>query len=394
DLLERETWFDVVGHGYEVPADGFGMRGFRATPRRGEIHRVLLTRTNIAQRVGRLTGSGLFAESQRFGEHVTWRDAPVVGCDSTHNAVHNGRLFWIWGDTSVAHYPLGIFHATAATTDVVPPLPLTPPLKLSYEYFLDADERARGVAPLPGDGPTWLTALVSLPDRDGKSHLVASYMKIRGTLEAYERGLCVWDDEQQVFSRHRVVWRRDGSPQESPPIPDGHASHWRDEEGHDWVLFGNPLPTVRCRATYEAWQDPNQWEALPADDQLTSTDGVAVVPHSGSLAWHPWRQRWTIVFVEKFGKPSAFGEVWYAEARSPLGPWGPAVKILTHQNYTFYNPKQHATFARADSPHLYFEGTYTAQFANRPAPTPRYDYNQILYRLDLDDPRLKAAWRE
>lgn len=24
-------------------------------------------------------------------------------------------------------------------------------------------------------------------------------------------------------------------------------------------------------------------------------------------------------------------------------------------------------------------------------PTPRYDYNQILYRLDLDDPRLAPA---
>jgi hypothetical protein len=45
----------------------------------------------------------------------------------------------------------------------------------------------------------------------------------------------------------------------------------------------------------------------------------------------------------------------------------------------------------ADSTLLYFEGTYTAQFANRPEPTPRYDYNQVLYRLDLNDPALKPA---
>ena len=40
---------------------------------------------------------------------------------------------------------------------------------------------------------------------------------------------------------------------------------------------------------------------------------------------------------------------------------------------------------------LFFEGTYTKEFARHAAPTPRYDYNQILYRLDLDDPGLAAA---
>jgi len=43
---------------------------------------------------------------------------------------------------------------------------------------------------------------------------------------------------------------------------------------------------------------------------------------------------------------------------------------------------------------LLFEGTYTMQFADRPVPTARYDYNQILYRLDLDDPALAGARQE
>jgi PAS domain-containing protein len=38
-----------------------------------------------------------------------------------------------------------------------------------------------------------------------------------------------------------------------------------------------------------------------------------------------------------------------------------------------------------------FVGTYTVQFADRPQPTTRYDYNQILYRLDLDDAPAKMA---
>jgi hypothetical protein len=29
ELMGREVWFDVLGHGYEVKKDGFGMRGLR-----------------------------------------------------------------------------------------------------------------------------------------------------------------------------------------------------------------------------------------------------------------------------------------------------------------------------------------------------------------------------
>jgi hypothetical protein len=158
------------------------------------------------------------------------------------------------------------------------------------------------------------------------------------------------------------------------------------------VLFGNPLPTVRCPATFEAWQDSAEWETLKPQETLASAvDGQPVKPHSGSIAWNPWRKRWVTVFMQWFGKPSAFGELWYAEADAPTGPWGPAVKILTHENYTFYNPRIHPEFTPPDSPILIFEGTFTMQFADRPPPTPRYDYNQVLYRLDLDDPALKPA---
>jgi hypothetical protein len=53
----------------------------------------------------------------------------------------------------------------------------------------------------------------------------------------------------------------------------------------------------------------------------------------------------------------------------------------------------HSKFTPEGSPILVFEGTYTGDFADRPARTPRYDYNQMLYRLDLDDPALRPAQR-
>jgi len=67
------------------------------------------------------------------------------------------------------------------------------------------------------------------------------------------------------------------------------------------------------------------------------------------------------------------------------------VKVLDHRLYTYYNPRIHPEFSPQGSPILLFEGTYTQLFSGAPVRTPRYDYNQILYRLDLDDPKLAPA---
>jgi hypothetical protein len=392
EVMGRETWFDVIGHGYEVPKDGFGYRGVRLRPQPGQALRVEVTRTIVAKRLGRLTGAGQFAESQKLGRELDWKESGVFGSDSVQNAVHNGKLFWAWGDTTLPSYPLGIFHMTSATTALAPLSSFEPPVRLRLDYFRDTSGSPRGVALMPGSGPTWVSGYVSLPDQSGVQHLVGTYIKVKPPLEAYESGLCVWNDSTSSFERKRVLWTKSESPTNQPPAPDGHPLFWKDSQGRQWVLFGNPLPTLRCPATYEAWEAPSTWEVLkPQEALVAASDGHPVKPHSGSVAWNAFRRRYVTVFMQAFGQPSAFGELWYAEAGSPTGPWGKTVKVLSHDNYTFYNPRLHPEFTPPDSPILLFEGTYTMQFANHPPPTPRYDYNQILYRLDLDDPALAAA---
>ncbi len=392
EMMGRETWFDVIGHGYERPKDGFGMRGVRLVPEPGKTVRVELDRTIVAKRLGRLTGGGLFAESQKLGLAADWRESGSFGCDTVQTAVYNGKLFWAWGDTTLARYPLGIYDTSAATTPLAPFTSLEPPLRPAYDYFRDGQGLPRGVAKMPGDGPTWISGTATLLDKTGRERLVTTYVKIHPPLDAYESGLCVWNDETSAFDRLRVLWTKSGDAPKPPRMPDGHPSIWTDEQGKRWVLFGDPLPRLRCPATFEAWQDPATWEQLTPQKQLPSaTDGQAVKPHSGSIAWSAFRQRWVTVFMQDFGKPSAFGELWYAESESPTGPWGPAVKVLSHDNYTFYNPRLHLECTPDGSPILLFEGSYTAEFADKPPKTPRYDYTQILYRLDLDDPALKPA---
>ncbi len=396
ELMGRLTWFEVIGHGYEAPKDGFGFHGVRFTPKPGETVRVEVKRTSVARRLGRLTGAGIFAESQKLGRELDWRESGVVGCDSVQNAGHRDRMFWLWGDTTMPEYPLGIFHGTGATTAIQPLTRFEPPLRLRLDYFADAQGRPRGVAPMPGPGPTWLTGYVSLRDKSGAARLVASYAKIKpGTMEAYETGLCIWNDTTDVFEHLRTVWTKSDQSPTPPRMPEGHPNLWTDAQGRQWILFGDPFPALRCPASFEAWQDAATWETLePQESLVSAADGQPVKPHRGSIAWNPWRKRWVAVFGQIFGQPSLLGELWYAEADAPTGPWGKAVKVVTHENYTFYNPRLHPEFTPPDQPILLFEGTYTMLFSDNKRPTPRFDYNQVLYRLDLDDPALRPAHGE
>lgn len=392
ELMGVETWLTVSAHGYEVPADGFGYRGVRVTPTRGGRARVELIRTQPARLIGRLTGAGLFSESQKLGRELDWPESGVLGCDSVQNAVWRGRMFWAWGDTSLARYPLGIFDMTGATTPVRPLASFEPPLRIRFEHFRNGTGGVRGIARLPGSGPTWIGGVASVPDTNGVERLVATYQKIQPPMEAYEIGLCAWNEEAGEFDRERVLWRKaDGTPRPER-FPDGHPFLATNAAGQVALLFGNPFPTLACPPTFEAWRDPAQWETLHPPESLADVaSGDRIRPHSGSLAWNPFRRRWVTVFMQSFGKPSAFGELWYAEANSPTGPWGAAVRVATHDNYTCYNPRLHPEFTPPESPILLFEATFTREFADHAAPVARHDYNQVLYRLDLADPALARA---
>ena len=60
-------------------------------------------------------------------------------------------------------------------------------------------------------------------------------------------------------------------------------------------------------------------------------------------------------------------------------------KVISHGGYTFYNPCYF--FEKQDGQAIYVEGTVTAWMGNR-TPIPRYNYNQMMYKLELGDPKL------
>jgi len=390
ELFDKSVWFHVKGHGYGVAKDGFGFEGIRTAMVAGGKVRIEVERRNVAKRLGRLTGAGLFSEEEKLGGHARDLENDVFGCDSVLMSRMGDKLFWLWGDTTLPGYPLGVFHSTAATTPLQPIKKFEPPLEMPFQHFRDKEGKPRGVAQMPGEGPTWLGGMADIGSPSSVPHLVATYSKIKGHLDEYEVGLCEWDSESKSFEKTKVLWKK--SDGEKPLLLKGHPVRWTDPDKKEWLLFGDPFPSVRCQPYYKFWSNPATWEkvTLPPSPR-SAEDGSEVKPHRGSIAWSPFRKRWIAIFTQEFGKPSAFGEIWYAEADSPMGPWGKAVKVLTHDNYTFYNPRIHAELTPEDASFIVFEGTYTAEFADRPQPTPRYNYNQILYRLDLDDPKLAGA---
>jgi hypothetical protein len=386
-LMNKKVWFTIIGHGYTVPKDGFGYRGVLLEPRSGETLSVEVERVVPGKRLGRITGSGLFSESQKLGLHREWKDQGILGCDTIQLTSYKNRLFWSWGDTKIARYPLGLFHIIGATSPLKPLKSFEPPIALRYSYFSEKPGEPKVIARMPGKGPTWITGLVSLPDSQNRVRLVAVYTKIESHLTSYEFGLCEWNEEKEIFEQLQVLWNKSSGDSCPSLLPLGHPVFMKNDSGEELVLFGDPFPALQCRADYESWKDPAKWKRLtPQKNVPTFKDKKFLVPHRGSIAWNAFRNKWVAVFTEMGGEPSELGEIWYAEAKKPIGPWINAVKVVTHDKYTFYNPRIHQNFTPSGSPILLFEGTYTREFSKTKAPTPRHDYNQILYRIDLDDP--------
>ena len=379
ELNNEEVFFHVRSHGYEFAEDGFGYRGKRVLVTPGKQVTWKIDRKNIAERLYRLTGAGLYSDSIRIGIQPPLKNpllnAQTMGSDSAHKVRFGGKYFWIWGDTNQMGYPLGNFQVTAATS----PLEFDPEVGVEFTYFKDNQGFARKMAPFPGKGPTWLDALVTLKDEKGGEHLVATYVKVKPPLSVYERGLCEYDPEAEVF---KLLFKL---PLDLRPVPEGHPFR-----SGGYLYFGNGLPDLRIPDRYESWIDQESWEAIESTPTSLkcAQSGEVVKIHRGAISWSEYLKRWTFVFTQSGGKDSQLGEIWFSRADSPEGPWSDAIRILTHDRYSFYNPLQHPGFSRGAGRYLYFEGTYTTLFSGNPVPTPRYDYNQILYRLDLADKRI------
>ncbi len=438
-LLGRKVFFHIKSHGYEFPKDSFGYHGLALETHPGGSARIQIKRLNIARRLYRVTGAGIYRDSLLTGTPIPIKEpvlnGQVLGQDSVLTALFEGKIFWFWGDTNRPGYPLGNFHSPGATSELPGQGGLDPARGVDLNYFVNETGLAQPTCEMPGPGPTWINGLVVLRDRQGQERMFANYAKIRPPLEIYQRGLAEFDARTRTFQK-RAEFPMNLAAYPGEP-PGGHPFVRRDGDA-DYIYYCNPYPLVRVPANAAALANPRTWEAftclepgtrleqekldrlpdgrlrygwkkqtpivsqeqqqkLIKSGRMRSDDGLlnlrdvltgkTVMAHGGSVSWNEYRRRWIMIAVEVMGN-SFLGEVWYAEADTPLGPWVYARKIVTHQDYSFYNPKHHPVFDQDGGRIIYFEGTYATTFSGSKDPTPRYDYNQVMYQLDLSDPRL------
>jgi hypothetical protein len=350
-LMNEKVFFGVRSHGYEFPKDGLGFPGkeLKAVP--GKSATLKIRRINIAERLCRLTGGGI-----------------------------------------------------------------------NFDYFTDKTGFSRPMFSIKKSFPVmvWVGGLTVVPDAEGTERLVSHYSVMKSLGDCVENGFAVFNDSTKAFDPVAQL------PIDNRKHFSGSHPVRIEEKDSSWILFNGPWPVVRAPARLDALCSPARHEAFtrlnnedkvdrdadgkivwgwksdtgpvsqaeekeliaagllkPDEARFHLADAVTeeeVLMHAGSVRWNNFRKRWVLIGHQKGGSSSHLGEVWYAEADAPTGPWHRAVKIVTHNKYSFYNVVHHDFPDSSDGRCIHFEGTYTMSFSGTKRPTSWYDYNQIFYR--------------
>ena len=434
-LMNKEVFFHIESHGYQYPQDGFGYRGAKIETKPGSTVTLKINRVNIAERLYRVTGQGIYRDSKRVGIPFPIKDnvpGNVLGSDSVLCEAIGNHIYWFWGDTNRVRYPLGNFHVTGARSGLINAGGLDPDQGVEFEYFTRDDGFTKETARLAGEGLTWLDCLMKTYEEDGTIRLFAVYMKVKAPLNIYQRGIAEFNFKEQIWAKRMQF------PATQKVLPKGHVLRYQNpEDKKDYFYFAGGMPFVRVPAKansiltareYQAYtpltnsagnhyqvkrhtngelayrwttnavvMNDNIASKLIARKEITATEashslldldsGKVIRTQHGSVYYNELKRRYVMI-ISQIGGSSLLGEVWYAEAPEPVGPWKYTRKIISHNNYSFYNPKQHPLFNIDGGRTIYFEGTYTNMFSGNENPTPGYNYNQIMYKVDVRNPQL------
>lgn len=436
DLMDKPVRFHVQSYGYAAPKGGSVV--LKTTP--DGSAEIRLGRVNIAERLYRITGEGIYHDSVLLEEAIPLSSprpsGKVLGQDTVAMTPYNGKLFWLWGDTERPAYPLGNFKTSSAVSDLPGEGDLDPAVEVELTYFVDKEGFSKQMFPHPKANLVWMGTLTAVDD-NGTERLVASYSAMDGSQKVFESGIAVFNDATEIFEtlvvfgpEHHIrpsdqAFKKDGFVYVNRPFPVIRIRadletfrHPERYEAYTCLVAGTGFDGENTRLERDDWGKPvwrwkpntalltaDQWKQLIKAERAAEHEilnhlqdvvtGQPVSIHRGSSAYNAYKNCWITILNEQYGD-SFLGEIWIAAAPAPQGPWTRARKIVTHHApdrvYTFYNAAHHPVFNQDNGRIVYFEGTCVTTYSGNPNPTPRYDYNQIMYRLDLDDKRLAGIW--
>src|SRR6266571_7826437 len=288
-LMNKKVWFGVSAHGYEFPRDGFGMRGVALETKPGGGGKLKIKRLNIAERLYRITGQGIYRDTVLLGRKPPIAEpllnAEVTGQDGILNAIYRGRLYWFYGDTSKLSYALGNFSMTGATTEL--PNKIDPSVGFNLKYFAGKDGFVKPMATMEGEGVVWLFGLVVLPDPSGRERMLAYFQRRRGLGAVLENGFVVYKDEEERFEKLKTVAL-------DPPIfPLGYPFRVKSDSGTEYICFTAPYPALRVTADWKSYLHLASYEGytcLKPGTRSGGKDGVQLDRDaSGQLVW-AWKK--------------------------------------------------------------------------------------------------------
>ncbi len=389
---------ELHGYRYNGPALRFDVV-------EGGQETVQVTRVNVAERLYRVSGRGVYRDTVLLGGTPPVENPVLNGKVMGHEDVMvlptSGRSLYVYNSTNRPGHPIGLQEVAGALAT-----PLADPSEgVDLEYLVDPSTGLpRPMAPTPHEGRTTLGG-AAVVDDGGVDRTIAFYTNTDAAGVVTERGVMVLDQALATFvidtpwlstrpavginlplSRHGYAYVEEymrfpatlAAAREpfrnwellSPLLPDGSIDRWPDgDERWDWrpMLDG---------------ESPGEIGGDTLVDLVTSAE---IEPHDGTVAWSPWRHRWQRIYTET-GGTSLFGEMWYAEADTPYGPWMFTTKVATSTAQSSYRPFLHPELS-GDGRKVLFEATFSSRLTTS-TPTPRYDFNQLMYQVDLEDARM------
>jgi hypothetical protein len=436
DAIGKKVTFTVTADGYAL-ATGTSVTAATVA---GGSQTVDVVRELPGQRLYRVTGQGSYRDSTLLGLTTPVANPNVnglvMGQDTPSTFVFGGKVYWLWQDTGRAAYPLGNFASSGATSAFPADGGLSPDLGVNATYFVGTDGFSRGMVDTTGDpllkagssAPVWLGQVAVVLDPQSQPHAFGRYY-----VAASSNPWSALSELDASTSKFTFV----ADFPSGAPLPSGRSTIVNDTSGPH-AYWGNP---VRFPATvsgienvggydvYTAYSAKGSttlarnadgtlayaWQAggsivtqaalttakVPLDQALDGhltdvvggggvqvANGPGISAFGSSSMWNDYRKRYSEVIQQEYGQ-SFLGESWYAEGDTPLGPWVFTRKVVTHgtTGYTFYNPDIMPMLSEAGGRIVFFDATYTRAYTNL-SPTPRYDYNEIMYRIDLDDPAM------
>jgi hypothetical protein len=396
---------------------------------------VALERADVAERLYRMTGGGIYRDSVMLGlddpadptDGVPLREplvnSLVAGQDSVSAALYRGQVHWTFADTSSFATLMGNLRGTGATSELPGAGGLDPELGVDLGYQAGSDGF---VTPIVASGPAGLAWPVGLSVVDDGA--TDSLFAALSFPEAGESALGRFDGTS--FAVEQITT--------DATLATGAPTYRVTHSDGDYLYGSSP---VRHRATADALLDVEAYEAftplcIPAGGGACGGDGVernaagvpvyrwrvgGVLPtpadvttgrlapehvlfrspvdsHSGrrdlfadlqTRSYAAYRERYLSLGPSVEATPEGPRiDLHLGEGDTPLGPFVYARKVITVPQ-TLYLISHLAVFDKPDG-RIYYAGTHSNSFNlgfYAPPTIPRYDYNQLVYGLSLSDPR-------